>query len=113
MAPWGDAKLIFCFLFISCCCTVTLAEVPVDCCLDITDRTIHKSAVADFRKQYSGQGCSLDATILVTRNGFELCAPANEHWVQEVEKHVVSLKKHCKRVNYKSKRCVGVRPVKK
>ncbi|XP_041642635.1 C-C motif chemokine 19a.1 [Cheilinus undulatus] len=111
MALWGDTKLFFCILFISfCCCTLTLAEVPVDCCLSVVeDRQVHKSTVADFRKQISGHGCSIDATILVTRRGRELCVPPNETWVQEVEDHVINLKKYCKKHNYKRNRCFGVR----
>ncbi|XP_060894222.1 C-C motif chemokine 19a.1 [Labrus mixtus] len=111
MAPWGDAKLFFCLLFITCCCTVTLAEIPVDCCLMVVrDRTVPKAAIADIRKQISGQGCSIDATILVTRRGHELCVAPNVQWVQEVEKHVESLKNFCKKKNYKGPRCFGVKP---
>ncbi|KAM7018475.1 C-C motif chemokine 19a.1 isoform 1-T2 [Tautogolabrus adspersus] len=110
MAQWGDAKLLFCFLFITCCCTVTLAEIPVDCCLTVRDIAVPKSAVADVRKQIRGQGCSIDATILVTRRGHELCVPSNAHWVQDVEKHVESVKNFCKKKNYKGQRCFGVKP---
>ncbi|XP_074527041.1 C-C motif chemokine 19a.1 [Halichoeres trimaculatus] len=109
MAQW--AQLIFCCLFISCC-TVTQAEVLVDCCLSVhTGNAIPKVAVADYHKQISGQGCSVDATILETRNGHKLCAPSDQVWVQEVEKHVDHLKKFCKKTNYKGKRCYGVKRV--
>ncbi|KAM8760006.1 eotaxin-like [Acanthopagrus schlegelii] len=110
MAPWGDAKLFFCILFIACCCTVTLAQVPMDCCLSVRNQTISQRLVANYHRQASGQGCTLDATILVTRNDFKLCVPAGELWVLNVMKHVDSLRKHCKDFKYKSKRCTGVKP---
>ncbi|XP_073322410.1 C-C motif chemokine 19a.1 [Pagrus major] len=110
MAPWGDAKLFFCILFITCCCTVTLAQVPMDCCLSVKNQTIPNRLAANYRRQFSGQGCTLDATVLVTRNNMKLCVPAGEPWVLIVMKHVDSLRKHCKETNYKGKRCTGVKP---
>ncbi|CAJ1069378.1 C-C motif chemokine 3-like [Xyrichtys novacula] len=111
MAQWGDAKLFFCFLFITGCCTVTLAEEPLVCCLSVlTDRTVPKHVVANYHEQISGQGCSLDAMILVTRNGVKLCAPVNVDWVQGVIEHVDKVRAHCKKMNYKGKRCTGIKP---
>ncbi|XP_070821000.1 C-C motif chemokine 19-like [Chaetodon trifascialis] len=109
MAPWGDAKLFFCILFITCCCTVTLGQMTMDCCLTVKNKTVEKAAIADHRRQISGQGCSLDAMILVTRRGIKLCVPADEPWVHDVVKHVDSVKRHCQKNNYKGKRCFGVR----
>ncbi|XP_070760663.1 eotaxin-like [Enoplosus armatus] len=110
MSPRGDAKLFFCILFIACCCTVTLAQIPMDCCLNVKNKTIAKSAFGDYRQQIKGQGCSLSAMILVTRRGDKkLCVPDNEPWVQEVVKHVDFLKKYCKKHNYKGNRCLGVK----
>uniref|UniRef100_UPI0037E92432 C-C motif chemokine 19-like n=1 Tax=Semicossyphus pulcher TaxID=241346 RepID=UPI0037E92432 len=109
MAPMTDAKLIFCFLFITC--TVTLAEIPMDCCLSVhRGEPLEKTAIVHVHKQISGQGCSIDATILVTRRGKNLCMPSDEPWVADVEKHVVFLKKLCKKNKYKGKRCFGVKP---
>nr|XP_020450731.1 C-C motif chemokine 19-like [Monopterus albus] len=110
MAPCGDAKLFFCILFITCCCTVTLAQIPMDCCLTVKNKEVAKALVADYRQQISGQGCAIDATILVTRNGRTLCVPADELWVQKLTIHVEKLKKLCKRNGYKGKRCNGVKP---
>ncbi|KAA8578809.1 hypothetical protein FQN60_017925 [Etheostoma spectabile] len=94
MAPWGDAKFFFCILFITCC-TVTLAQIPMDCCLSVSHKTIDKSRVADYRRQISGRGCSIDAMIFVTRRGMKLCVSADKPWIQEVVKH--------------GKRCLGVK----
>nr|QZC92278.1 chemokine (C-C motif) ligand 19a [Sebastes schlegelii] len=110
MAPWGDTKLFFCILFITCCCycTVTFAQMPMDCCLSVKNRTIDKQVVAGYRRQYSGQGCSIDAMIFVTRRGRKLCVPHDKPWVQDLVKHVIFLEKYCKKHNYKADRCVGV-----
>ncbi|XP_076587235.1 C-C motif chemokine 19a.1 [Chaetodon auriga] len=109
MAQWGDAKLFFCILFITCCCTVTLGQMTMDCCLSVTNKTIEKVVIANYRRQISGQGCDRDAMILVTRRGMKLCAPAEEPWVRDVVKHVDSLKRRCQKNNYKGKPCFGVR----
>ncbi|XP_032362773.1 C-C motif chemokine 19a.1 [Etheostoma spectabile] len=108
MAPWGDAKFFFCILFITCC-TVTLAQIPMDCCLSVSHKTIDKSRVADYRRQISGRGCSIDAMIFVTRRGMKLCVSADKPWIQEVVKHVDTLKNICKKHHYKGKRCLGVK----
>ncbi|XP_059192474.1 C-C motif chemokine 19-like [Centropristis striata] len=107
MAPWGDNKLFFCILFITCI-SLALAEVPSDCCLMVKNKQIHRSRVADYRQQVGGQGCSIDAMILVTRGGKKLCAPADVSWVHEVVKHVKQLKKDCRENNYQGKRCSGL-----
>ncbi|XP_031161785.1 C-C motif chemokine 19a.1 [Sander lucioperca] len=110
MAPWGDAKLFFCILFITCCCcTVTLAQIPMDCCLSVSDRPFEKARVVDYRRQISGHGCSIDAMIFVTRRSKKLCVPADKQWIQEVVKHVDTLKKICKKHHYKGKLCTGVK----
>uniref|UniRef100_A0A3Q3MMQ8 C-C motif chemokine 19-like n=1 Tax=Mastacembelus armatus TaxID=205130 RepID=A0A3Q3MMQ8_9TELE len=126
MALWGDTKLFFCILFITCCCTgctsafhlrdrwdrlqkaVTLAQVPSDCCLSVKDKRIDTGLFADYRHQIGGQGCAIDATILVTRRGRKLCAPANEPWVHKVMTHVDRLKSDCQKNNYMGRRCNGI-----
>ncbi|XP_005808852.1 C-C motif chemokine 3-like [Xiphophorus maculatus] len=109
MTPFGDAKLFFCIVFIICCSTVTEAQVPVDCCLLVANKPISKKLIADYREQ--NQGCSIDATILVTRRGLKLCAPTKEEkWVEDVMTHVDHLKKKCKKENYQGNRCFGVKP---
>ncbi|KAM9360344.1 C-C motif chemokine 19-like [Symphorus nematophorus] len=109
MAPWGDAKLFFCILFVTCCCMVTLAEIPMDCCLMVKNKTIPHVAVVDHFRQIAGQGCSVDAMILVSRQDIKLCVPADEPWVQEVVKHVDGRKRHCKRAKYQGRRCIGMK----
>ncbi|KAL3062407.1 hypothetical protein OYC64_002255 [Pagothenia borchgrevinki] len=112
MAPWGDTKLFFCILFITCCCcTVTFAQIPMDCCLSVNHKPIERRIVVDYRLQISGQGCSIDAMILVARGGRKLCVPTDEPWVQRVVKHVEALKKFCKKQQYKKKVCTGVKRV--
>ncbi|XP_040899092.1 C-C motif chemokine 3-like [Toxotes jaculatrix] len=108
MAPRGDAKLFFCSLLITCYCSVTMAQMAMDCCLTVANKTIEKQFIADYYQQTSGRGCSIDATILVTRRERTLCAPPGEFWVQEVVKHVENLKKACKK-NRKLIRCKGMK----
>ncbi|XP_051279137.1 eotaxin-like [Dicentrarchus labrax] len=108
MALWGDAKFFFCILFITCYCTVTLAQIPMDCCLLVSGKQIEKKLIVDYRLQISGRGCSVDAMILVTRRDRKLCVPSGEQWVQEVVNHVDSLRTHCRK-NKKAKGCHKVR----
>ncbi|KAF6721089.1 C-C motif chemokine 3 [Oryzias melastigma] len=104
----ADTKMLFCFFaIIICCCSVAMAQIPVDCCLSVMNQTLDKKLVADYYPQ--AKGCTLDATILVTRKGRKLCAPHDELWVQDVKKHVDHLKKLCKKQGYKGRRCFGVK----
>ncbi|KAM6945239.1 C-C motif chemokine 19-like [Lycodopsis pacificus] len=111
MASWGDTKLFFCFLFITCCCTVTLAEITVDCCLSVKNKPLPKHVVVDYRRQISGHGCAIDAMVLLTIGDRKLCVPADAPWVQAVVKHVDALGKFCKKHDYKRKRCDKVKRV--
>ncbi|NP_001290247.1 C-C motif chemokine 19-like precursor [Larimichthys crocea] len=95
MSSWGDAKIFFCILFITCCCTVTVAQIVMDCCLSVRNQTVDKRAIVDHHHQITGQGCSLDAMILMTRRKIKLCVPADEPWVLDVVKHVEDKKKRC------------------
>ncbi|CAG07792.1 unnamed protein product [Tetraodon nigroviridis] len=114
MALFGDAKLVLCLFFAICCyMTVTQAEVPADCCLSVTNAEVIKHAIVDYRRQVAGQGCTLNATILVTRRQKQLCAPASERWVEDVVAHVKQLRKCCNKAKCrqanKKKRCLGVK----
>uniref|UniRef100_A0A1A7WIH1 Chemokine CCL-C5a n=1 Tax=Iconisemion striatum TaxID=60296 RepID=A0A1A7WIH1_9TELE len=109
MAPWGDTKIILCiFIFITFCCSMSLTQMPIDCCLSTKNKTINKKLVADYQDQ--AKGCSVPAMILVTRRGKKLCIPPNELWLQDVMKHVNHLKKFCKEKNFQHRRCLGVKP---
>ncbi|KAL3975292.1 placenta growth factor [Sarotherodon galilaeus] len=110
MAPRGDGRLFLSILFIACYCTVTLAQVPVDCCLSVATKPIGKHLVANYRLQVQGQGCAIDATIFLSRGGRTMCAPVNEKWVENLKRHVDQLRKVCKKQNYEGNRCNGVKP---
>uniref|UniRef100_H2MQQ7 Chemokine interleukin-8-like domain-containing protein n=2 Tax=Oryzias latipes TaxID=8090 RepID=H2MQQ7_ORYLA len=103
----ADAKMLLCCLTIICCCSVAMAQMPVDCCLSVKNQTIDKIVVADYYPQ--AKGCALDATILVTRRKKTLCVPHDEQWVQDVKKHVDRLKRRCKENGYKARRCFGLK----
>ncbi|KAL6114884.1 ccl19 [Pungitius sinensis] len=109
MTSLGDAKLFFCILFVTYCCTVTFSQIPMDCCLEVRNEIIDKRRVVDYFQQISGQGCAIDAMILVTRRDKKLCVPSDQPWVREVVQHVVGLKKHCKRHGYKLPHCKKVK----
>uniref|UniRef100_A0A3Q4HKD6 C-C motif chemokine 19-like n=1 Tax=Neolamprologus brichardi TaxID=32507 RepID=A0A3Q4HKD6_NEOBR len=79
---------------------VTLAQVPVDCCLSVATRPIEKRLVANYRHQVQGQGCAIDATIFLSRGGRTMCAPVNEKWVEDLKRHVDQLRTYCKKQNY-------------
>ncbi|XP_008287539.1 C-C motif chemokine 19-like [Stegastes partitus] len=110
MAPWGDARLFLCILCITCCCSVIVAQVPMDCCLRVLNKTIERHIVADYKQQIRGEGCDIAATVFVSRRGRTLCVPPNEEWVKDLMKHVDDLKEKCKKLKYKGRRCVGVKP---
>ncbi|XP_075903008.1 monocyte chemotactic protein 1B-like [Nelusetta ayraudi] len=112
MTPKCDARLLLCIAFVACCCcwTLTMAQIPMDCCLSAQNQTIAKQYIANYRLQLSAQGCPRDAMILVTRRGKNLCVPHDEVWVMEVLKHVEWLQTHCKKSSFKGKRCFGVNP---
>ncbi|XP_070690257.1 C-C motif chemokine 19-like [Pempheris klunzingeri] len=107
MAP----QLFFCLLFLTCCCTVTLAQMPFDCCLSVKNKEVNKHAIVDYYSQVSGQGCSVDAMILVTRSSRNLCVPPEESWVRAVVAHVNRLREWCKKNNYKGNRCKDVKRI--
>ncbi|KAM3611478.1 uncharacterized protein V6R79_019201 [Siganus canaliculatus] len=111
MAQWGDVKLFVCILCITCCCTVIMGQMPVDCCLEVRNQAIDQHAVVHYQRQTSGMGCSINAMVLVTRRKMRLCVPHEEPWVQKVMRHVDKLGKFCKKRNYKPKRCHAMKEV--
>ncbi|XP_062273445.1 monocyte chemotactic protein 1B-like isoform X2 [Scomber scombrus] len=110
MAPWGDGKLLFCVLFLTCCIE-TSAHMPTDCCVSTGRPTIVKQSVVDYRRLFKGQGCPIDAVMFVTRNGKKLCSVTDLPGLSDVMKHVDNLKKRCKDGTYKPRRCFGVNRV--
>ncbi|XP_047455640.1 monocyte chemotactic protein 1B-like [Mugil cephalus] len=110
MASWCDVKLFLCILVVTCCCTETQAQMPSDCCLTVTNKTIAAQLIADYYHQPSGRGCSVEAIIFVTRRERKLCVQPQESWVEDVKVHVDKLRKFCKDYNYKPQRCNGVKP---
>ncbi|XP_076023536.1 uncharacterized protein LOC143013750 [Genypterus blacodes] len=110
MAIWTDTKILLCIVFICCCCSDVMGQIPMDCCLDVKNVTIPKKIVKDYHHQIGGQGCSINAVIFVTRRDISLCVPANEAWVNKMIQHVDDLKIRCKAKNYKARFCRGLKP---
>uniref|UniRef100_A0A3Q4HXR7 C-C motif chemokine 19-like n=1 Tax=Neolamprologus brichardi TaxID=32507 RepID=A0A3Q4HXR7_NEOBR len=98
MWPWYSFRQNF--LFYLFFLKLTLAQVPVDCCLSVATRPIEKRLVANYRHQVQGQGCAIDATIFLSRGGRTMCAPVNEKWVEDLKRHVDQLRTYCKKQNY-------------
>ncbi|XP_068455037.1 C-C motif chemokine 3-like [Clinocottus analis] len=92
MASTGHAKLFFCILFITCCCTASAAQTQKVCCFSVRNQRVPRRTIADYERQISGHGCSIDAIILLTSHGRKICVPADEPWVQNVMKYVDALK---------------------
>ncbi|XP_026198301.1 C-C motif chemokine 19a.1 [Anabas testudineus] len=109
MAPGFDAKIFFCILVITCYCTVTLAQMPIDCCLEVSNKPIGKSFVINYHRQIAGKGCAIDATVLETRGGRTLCVIADAQWLTLLKQHVDKLKRDCKKTKYMGRRCAHVK----
>lgn len=74
------------------------------------NKEVAKAAIVDYSVQLRGQGCSIDAMLLLTRNHRSLCVPPAEPWVKNIVRHVDHLKKFCRKHGYKHRRCFGVKP---
>nr|XP_057926041.1 C-C motif chemokine 19a.1 [Doryrhamphus excisus] len=110
MAPRVRGKLFLSILFLLHCCTVCVCQLPVSCCLSASSSCLPRRAVVDYRLQVAGQGCHIDAVILVSKRGLKLCVAGDAPKLEEVMKHVDGLRETCGRNDYKGKRCVGVKP---
>ncbi|CAN9512909.1 unnamed protein product [Ophioblennius macclurei] len=99
-----ETKIFLSILLITCYCMVARGQMS-DCCLSTSNKEIPRGRVVDYSHQIRGMGCSIDATILVTRNGRKLCVPLKGDWLLLVKNYVDNLKAYCKKVNYKAKRC--------
>ncbi|XP_029017778.1 C-C motif chemokine 8-like [Betta splendens] len=104
----ADVKTFLCILLLACCVTVTLQQVPVDCCLRSSDKRFDKARVVDYTEQRAGRGCAIDATILLTKRGRRLCMPAKGKWVRAVKSYVNQLRQECKN-SFQETRCAGVK----
>ncbi|XP_020793997.1 C-C motif chemokine 19a.1 [Boleophthalmus pectinirostris] len=102
------ALLVF-VLTVCCCCSVAVGQIAMDCCLQVRSKEVPKAAVVDYWVQVAGQGCAIDAVILVTREGRSLCVPPSQPKLNQILSHVEKLRKHCKKTGYKGKRCSRVK----
>ncbi|KAM8865164.1 uncharacterized protein ACB058_006505 [Synchiropus picturatus] len=46
-----------------------------DCCLKTTNKVVPKKYASDYIIQEAGQGCKIDATIIITKGNVKLCIP--------------------------------------
>ncbi|XP_072288836.1 C-C motif chemokine 19-like [Eucyclogobius newberryi] len=90
--------------------SVVVGQIPLDCCLQVTNRPVPKGLLVDYSVQVAGQGCDIDAVVLVTRQQRTVCIPPSYSKLHQILEHVDKLKLHCQKKNYKGRRCVGVKP---
>ncbi|KAK7912733.1 hypothetical protein WMY93_012944 [Mugilogobius chulae] len=86
---------------LSLCGTGVAGQVAVDCCLQVKSKDVPKRAVVDYSVQVAGQGCAIDALILVTRQRRTLCLPLSQTRLEHFSRHVAELKEHCAKHAYK------------
>uniref|UniRef100_A0A3B3ZQM6 Chemokine interleukin-8-like domain-containing protein n=1 Tax=Periophthalmus magnuspinnatus TaxID=409849 RepID=A0A3B3ZQM6_9GOBI len=69
-------------------------DIAMDCCLEVKNKVVPKEVVVHYFEQVGGQGCDIDATILVTRQGRNLCITPTQPKLNQIKKHVDKLKNH-------------------
>uniref|UniRef100_A0A3B3ZQJ8 Chemokine interleukin-8-like domain-containing protein n=1 Tax=Periophthalmus magnuspinnatus TaxID=409849 RepID=A0A3B3ZQJ8_9GOBI len=87
----------FCFCF--CFYIMAVGQIAMDCCLEVKNKVVPKEVVVHYFEQVGGQGCDIDATILVTRQGRNLCITPTQPKLNQIKKHVDKLKNHCKKTD--------------
>ncbi|KAM4577041.1 C-C motif chemokine 21-like [Odontesthes bonariensis] len=70
---------IICFMFAA-------AEVPLDCCLKVSQRRLQSKNIVSYSVQDAGKGCDISATVFVNKLGKSLCVvhPQGNPWVQNI-----------------------------
>ncbi|NWI02291.1 CCL4 protein, partial [Tichodroma muraria] len=58
----------------------------ISCCFVYTSRPIPRSMIRSAYK--TSTSCPMQAVVLVTRKGKEVCADPKAHWVQEYLEHL-------------------------
>ncbi|XP_041855931.1 C-C motif chemokine 19a.2 [Melanotaenia boesemani] len=66
------------------CLGLAAAEMPVDCCLRVSDKRLRATNLVSYIIQEEGKGCAISATVFLTKTGKTLCVvPAKDYpWVQ-------------------------------
>ncbi|XP_059192473.1 C-C motif chemokine 21-like [Centropristis striata] len=72
------------------CLGFATAEVPVDCCLKVTEKRFPLQLILSYTVQEAGKGCDLSATAFLTKQGRRLCVshPNDQAWVQSHITHI-------------------------
>ncbi|XP_058694573.1 C-C motif chemokine 3-like [Poecile atricapillus] len=63
---------------------------PISCCLAHISHPIPRRIIRSIYRTSSS--CPMQAMVLVTKNGREVCVDPTAHWVQEYLKHLELLK---------------------
>ncbi|XP_042370143.1 C-C motif chemokine 20-like [Plectropomus leopardus] len=66
------------------CVGFAAAEIPVDCCLTISEKPMPLQIIVSYNIQDAGNGCEIDATAFFTKNKRTLCVshPKHKAWVR-------------------------------
>ncbi|KAF7205319.1 C-C motif chemokine 20 [Nothobranchius furzeri] len=70
------------------CFEFAAAQIPVDCCLSITEKRLPSKNLVSYTIQEAGKGCDISATVFLNRRNMKLCAahPEGNAWVKQVIK---------------------------
>ncbi|XP_063067314.1 C-C motif chemokine 19-like [Engraulis encrasicolus] len=66
-------------------------QVAVDCCLSANAKAFPLKNVASYKHQTTAEGCSIDATLIITKKGKILCAPPKSkapRWLRRIFKAI-------------------------
>ncbi|XP_039921115.1 C-C motif chemokine 4 homolog [Hirundo rustica] len=59
---------------------------PISCCYHSVSRPIPRGVIRSAYR--TSNSCPMQAVVLVTRNGMEVCADPKAHWVQKYLEHL-------------------------
>ncbi|XP_017286306.1 C-C motif chemokine 21-like [Kryptolebias marmoratus] len=76
------------FLLGLVCFQLTEAQIPVDCCLKVSEKRLPSKNLVSYTIQEAGKGCDISATVFLNRHNMKLCVahPDENKWVQKLIK---------------------------
>ncbi|XP_037535896.1 C-C motif chemokine 20-like [Nematolebias whitei] len=66
------------------CFQFAAAQVPVDCCLSVSEKRLPYKNLLSYTIQEAGKGCDISATVFLNRHQMKLCVahPDDNQWVR-------------------------------
>ncbi|KAJ4941971.1 hypothetical protein JOQ06_011842 [Pogonophryne albipinna] len=70
------------------CVGFASAQIAQDCCIKVAEKRLPLQILKSYTIQDAGQGCSISATVFVSKVGKTLCVPHpnDKAWVKSVER---------------------------